>query len=177
MAQRLTSAELPRRTAPRQTRKDFAKQQFYAVFIFSVKSKGLQPLVVFSLQLAVALQPLVVFRLQPVDALQPLVVFPLQPMDALQPLVVFPLQPIDALQPPVVFPLQPMDAWQPWVGFNCNRWMHGNRGLCSAHSVKKEGMVKPSLLIFNQRFRASECGYVCEVAPRTPAPGRAPQGG
>ena len=42
---------------------------------------------------------------------------------------------------------------------------------------RKEGMVKPSLLIFNQRFRAGECGYVCGFAPRNPAPGRAPQGG
>ena len=62
-----------------------------------------------------------------------------------------------------VFPLQPWDALQPWDVF-------GTFG-------KKEGMVKPSLLIFNQRFRAGECGYVCGFAPRNPAPGRAPQGG
>ena len=73
------------------------------------------------------------------------------------------LQPVDALQLPVVFPLQPWDALQPWDVF-------GTFG-------KKEGMVKPSLLIFNQRFRADECGYVCGFAPRNPAPGRAPQGG
>ena len=80
----------------------------------------------------------------------------LQPIDALQPLVVFRLQPLDALQPPVGFRLQPVDALQPPV-------MFGTFG-------KKEGMVKPSLLIFNQRFRADECGYVCGFDPRNPAP-------
>ena len=48
---------------------------FTQSLFFAVKSKGLQPWVV--------------FRLQPIDALQPPVVFRLQLMDALQPLVVF----------------------------------------------------------------------------------------
>ena len=53
------------------------------------------------------------------------------------------------------------------------------RGITTVGCVRqrKEGMVKPSLLIFNQRFCAGECGYVCGFAPRNPAPGRAPQGG
>ena len=133
MAQRLTSAESPRRTASRQTQKDCAKQQFYAVFVICCKKQG------------VATDGWV--RLQPIDAWQPWVCFRLQP--------------IDALQPPVVFPLQLMDALQPLVVF----------GIFG----KKEGMVKPSLLIFNQRFRADERGYVYGFAPRNPAPaGRFP---
>ena len=83
MAQRLTSAELPRRTASRQTQKDCAKQQFYAVFVFSVKSKGLQPLVVFN--------------------------------------------------------CNPWMHYNRRLGSRCNRWTLCNRGLCSAHSVKKKG--------------------------------------
>ena len=109
MAQRLTSAELPRRTASRQTRKDCAKQQFYAVFVFfAVKGKGLQP----------------------------------------------------------------------WVVFDCNPWMLCNRRLCfvynrwlcSAHSVKKEGMVKPSLLISTSVFAPANAVMCARVHPATQPP-------
>ena len=149
MAQRLTSAELPRRTASRQTRKRLRKTTVLRSLYFCCKKRGITTAGC--------------VRLQPVDALQPWVVFRLQLMDALQLLVVFRLQLKDALQLPVVFPLQSWDALQPWVVFGT--------------FDKKEGMVKPSLLIFNQRFRAGECGYVCGFDPRHPAPGRAPQGG
>ena len=74
---------------PGRRKKTAQNNSFTQSLFFAVKSKGLQPLVV--------------FRLQLMDAWQPWVVFPLQLMDAWQPWVVFPLQPIDALQPPVVF--------------------------------------------------------------------------
>ena len=117
MAQRLTSAELPRRTASRQTRKDCAKQQFYAVFVFCCKKQGVATAGWVRLQLMDALQLPVGFRLQPAGCIATAGWIRLQPIDALQPPVVLRLQLMDALQPRVGFPLQPVDALQPWVMF------------------------------------------------------------
>ena len=111
MAQRLTSAELPCRTASRQARKDCAKQQFYAVFVFCCKKQG------------VATAGCVPIATRGCIATAGCVSVATRGCFATVGWVR--LQPVDALQPPVCS--------------RCNRGMHYNRGMCSAHSVKKKG--------------------------------------
>ena len=160
MAQRLTSAELPHRTASRQTQKDCAKQKFYAVFIFSVKSKGLQPPVGFRLQPIDALQLPVGFRLQPAGCMATAgwVSVATRGCMATAGCVSVTTDRCIATAGCVSVAthgcittagcvrLQLVDALQLWVGFDCNRWMLCNRGLCSAHSAKKrrDGQTIPS---------------------------------
>ena len=74
---------------PGRREKDFAKQQFYAVFAFSCKKQGIA---------TAGCVPIATHGcMATVGCVQ--------------------LQPIDALQLPVGFRLQLMDAWQPWVCF------------------------------------------------------------
>ena len=128
--------------------KDCAKQQFYAVFIFSCKKQG------------IATAGCV----------------PIATRGCFATVGCVQLQPIDALQLPVGFPLQPVDALQLWVGFDCNPWMHYNRRLCSAKK-RRDGQTIPSHFqpAFSRR-RMRLCVRVCtpSPSPRTRPAGRFP---
>ena len=89
MAQRLTSAELPRRTASRQTRKRLRKTTVLRSLCFCCKKQWITTAGCVSVATHGCMATVGCVRLQPIDALQLPVVFPLQPWDALQPWVVF----------------------------------------------------------------------------------------
>ena len=206
MAQRLTSAELPRRTASRQTRKDCAKQQFYAVFVFCCKKRGItQPPVVFNCNPWMlcnrGLCSIATDRCIATAGCVPIAtrgcmatvgLFSIATHGCIATAGCVSIATRGCVATAGCIPVATHGCiatvgWVPITTRGCIAtvgWVlvATRRCIATAGCVRhirqrKEGMVKPSLLIFNQRFRASECGYVCEVAPRTPAPGRAPQGG